>query len=213
MADWSQNYLAVTLWNSALTIEGGTFVGSNVVLNIQCQALYDSNGNLVDTNNQENPPLTDCITNLHIKDGTFKFAGSDGVCIRNSIGKTVIDGGTFSSTEELFQLDKGTLKAESRVIVNEGTFEAKESLIAYDTGYYNGAEIEIHGGEFKCKKLVLTYQNKGNGSTFGFDEITVDKAKIKIYGGTFSVDPTYYVVEGYKAEKNEEEETWTVKKN
>ena len=76
----------------------------------------------------------------------------------------------------------------AQVVVESGYYQAEIAIL---TGGYNGASVTVNGGEFVGKIVV-------NGAD-----------TLVITGGTFSVDPSKWVSEGYAAKLNADG-TWTV---
>ena len=75
------------------------------------------------------------------------------------------------------------------------------------------AVLEINGGEYKGANCVLWVYNSGatvtiNDGTFN-GAIKVDAGSVTIKGGTFTVDPSEYVPEGYNVTDNGDG-TWSV---
>ena len=199
------NRAAVEIWKPSTVIESGKFNGDNAVLWVQVQGVYDTTGK------QVYEYISDNMTTLTIDGGTFVATGY-GSCICNSMGKTVINGGVFSADEngDIFYISSGTDKNISRVLVNNGEFTSSGKLITLETKPSSSTnirgEIEIFGGIFKYSGALVAWND---GCPDGLDA----KDYVKIYGGTFSSDPTDYVVNGYEAVKNEGSGTWTVQES
>lgn len=178
-------YGAITAWKPTVTVKGGRYTGTNAVVYVQCQGEYD-------------------VPTVIVNGGEFVATGK-GSSIALFIGKAVINGGNFSAEEggDIFYLDGSFRKKTFEVVVNEGNFEAAEKLITWNK-YDYPCTIEIKGGTYTCNTLVevVGTQNEGIAA----------KDYIKISGGTFSVDPSEYVIKGYKAVKNTngQSDSWTV---
>ena len=190
---------AVELWYPFATIESGTFISNGIVLNIQVNTIFDAEGKNI---TKKCTKGADCKVSLKILGGKFVAEGNGKQCVAQELGKTIIEGGTFIAKDVVFSLDSPLQNMVSKLIINNGEFESKESCIIY---FYerqnNGADMEIHGGIFKYPSdYEIAYSGDGE----------VPEGALKIYGGTFSSDPSAYVVEGYKAVKDETKNTWTV---
>ncbi len=126
--------------------------------------------------------------------------------------KVIVNGGSYEGNY------LACVAADAKVTVNGGTF-ASESLpgtvIVMSTEDGNTAVMTITGGTFYSEaicdnfmKVVIT------GGTFYLDGIShypnmITKDDIVIRGGTFSVDPTAYLADGYVATQGADD-MWVV---
>ena len=200
---------AVNLYfNDALgtmTIKDGMFVCNNAVL-------ANGNGNLVVDNGE--------------------FVAEDGIILTTyNKGTTVINDGKFVTKKknatfvDLELNDRSTSYQE--VIINDGTFVMEDSNCAgfvIDVSYCLNSEdkygsITINGGKFtfaENSELVVALSWTGDPKVVKDSSLNNDaykeiaKNSVIIKGGTFNLDPTYYVAEGYTAVANSNG-TWTVK--
>lgn len=162
-----------------------------------------------------------------IKDGLFK---SDNANVMAYGGDVVFDGGKFVNVDEggvnIYACNDPT------VVINDGNYSS-EGVIVYVETYRteNGPEVVINGGNFDSSEgSCMFFVEKGtdpyakitiNGGNFvfnsdsdGFIQVSdglVDTDYLQIKGGTFNVDPSAYVADGYKAVNNTNG-TWTVTK-
>lgn len=108
--------------------------------------------------------------------------------------------GSIECTEKTLWLNNGTAIVS---YVDCGELKA---------GYFNNsANITIHDGTATSITVAKNTTLVINGGTYT-GTITVKSggnASLIIYGGTFSVDPSAYVAEGYRADSNDDR-TWTV---
>ncbi len=129
---------------------------------------------------------------------TTKYA-----CLMQQGGKTVINGGKFEVDGTVEGYVFYVSSAGSTIVINKGDFVAKGGAMIVIASKVGDGDfcVEINGGNFDAPVLV-----------YAFSESTNAKDKIKITGGTFSVDPSDYVVDGYEAVKNNDAGTWTVQR-
>lgn len=192
---------AINVFKPSTTINGGRYTADNAVVSVLCQGVYTLEGEYIQWGDERIPYREDLATTLTINDGVFDATGA-GTCIYHQIGKTVINGGTFTAKGtnggDVIYIDSGDSKQSAYVIVNDGTFVAKGEAVIIRNKEQTAATypkfLTINGGTFTGTLL------EGKG-----DDLT-----ITILGGTFSSDPSDYVARGYTATKNEQNGTWTV---
>lgn len=132
-------------------------------------------------------------------------------------GLITVNGGTVDGSAGAFCLRAGKLVINDGFIQSAGTGDTGDwadgtgntpnSLIIVDRekDYVGNVDVTINGGNFSCGDNV---QDK-----FIFKEYTGDSSKITIKGGNFNFEPDgKFISEGYKAEKNSDGKTWSVKK-
>lgn len=200
---------AVNLYfNDALgtmTIKDGMFVCNNAVL-------ANGNGNLVVDNGE--------------------FVADDGIILSTyNKGTTVINDGKFVTKKKNATFVDLELNYRStsyqEVIINDGTFVMEASNCAgfvIDVSNCLNSEdkygsITINGGKFtfaENSELVVALSWTGDPKVVKDSSLNNDaykeiaKNSVIIKGGTFNLDPTDYVAEGYTAVANSNG-TWTVK--
>ena len=144
---------------------------------------------------------------LNIKGGTF--TQNNFIVIKVDSGDLFLNGGTLNSTDSYAIEDwhratikggtvNGTLAAwtysgghNSTLDISGGTVNGDVAAISYDGSTGKKASVSITGGTVN-----------GTLSTIRYDNMTVpgkDMATIEITGGTFSSDPSAYLVEGSTA--------------
>lgn len=195
---------AINVFKPSTTINGGRYTADNVVVSVLCQGVYTSEGEYIKYGDNRIPYCNELATTLTINDGVFDATGV-GTCIYHQIGKTVINGGTFTAEGtnggDVIYIESGDSKQSAYVIVNGGTFAANGDAVIIRNEEQTAATypkfLTINGGTFTGTLL------EGKG-----DDLTIE-----IKGGTFSSDPSDYVASGYTATKDEQSGTWTVSKN
>jgi len=172
--------------SSDLDLTGYT-QGAHKLYDFPSDVTLDLGGNTITANNfgvvyQGN--------NLTIKNGKFEVANS---------GSYALFVGDESNTTGVVLSD---LTCTGGINVYNASVKMK-NLTVTGTNFYavwadEGADITIESGN---------YSAEGEKASILSD----DKGKISITGGTFSTDPSHYVMNGYKA--NEENSSWTVEKD
>ena len=165
---------AIAVWKPTVTIESGKYThDSSVVL---CQ-LQTPDPNAV---------------GVVINGGTFDGKGNASV-VADVIGRVVINDGTFNAYKvgtgagECVYLAWGNRNVPSITTINGGTFNADKRIfyVNVDTDYTQ--KIVVNGGTFNVAEGgSLIEVSSGNASDY-----------LTITGGTFNVDPSAYVAEGY----------------
>lgn len=140
---------------------------------------------------------------LNIKGGTFKQ--DNFIVIKVERGDLFLNGGSLNSAKSY------AVQTWHRATIKGGTVNGAVSSWTYDGG--PGAETTISGGTVNGNVEAISYDGKAgkpalvsisggtvNGTLIAgiynsATEPTKDMATIKITGGTFSSDPTKYVVE------------------
>lgn len=96
-------------------------------------------------------------------------------------GNVVINGGTYGGKNSIAVSNSG-----GTVVINDGTFYNDIYFSNYTSkSYYDNSRDAV-------KSITI------NGGTFLGNFVNPDKGELVIKGGTFTVDPTAYVAEGYK---------------
>ena len=149
---------------------------------------------------------------LNIKGGTFKQ--DNFIVIKVERGDLFLNGGTLNSANSY------AVQTWHRATIKGGTVNGAVSSWTYDGG--PGAETTISGGTVNGNVEAISYDGKAgkpalvsisggtvNGTLIAgiynsATEPTKDMATIKVTGGTFSSDPTEYVVEDSAVTKNED---------
>lgn len=149
---------------------------------------------------------------LNIKGGTF--TQDNFIVIKVDSGDLFLNGGTLNSANSYAIEDwhratikggtvNGTVAAwtysdghDSTLSIEGGTIKGNVASVSYDKTEGKLAKVSISGGTVNGKLGTYTYDN-------GLVTITdATKAAIAVTGGTFSSDPTEYVVEDSGVTKN-----------
>ena len=149
---------------------------------------------------------------LNIKGGTF--TQDNFIVIKVDSGDLFLNGGTLNSANSYAIEDwhratikggtvNGTVAAwtysdghDSTLSIEGGTIKGNVASVSYDKAEGKLAKVSISGGTVNGKLGTYTYDN-------GLVTITdATKAAIAVTGGTFSSDPTEYVVEDSGVTKN-----------
>ena len=149
---------------------------------------------------------------LNIKGGTF--TQDNFIVIKVDSGDLFLNGGTLNSANSYAIEDwhratikggtvNGTVAAwtysdghDSPLSIEGGTIKGNVASVSYDKAEGKLAKVSISGGTVNGKLGTYTYDN-------GLVTITdATKAAIAVTGGTFSSDPTEYVVEDSGVTKN-----------
>ena len=149
---------------------------------------------------------------LNIKGGTF--TQDNFIVIKVDRGDLFLNGGTLNSKNSYAIEDwhratikggtvNGTVAAwtysdghDSTLSIEGGTIKGNVASVSYDKAEGKLAKVSISGGTVNGKLGTYTYDN-------GLVTITdATKAAIAVTGGTFSSDPTEYVVEDSGVTKN-----------
>ena len=149
---------------------------------------------------------------LNIKGGTF--TQDNFIVIKVDRGDLFLNGGTLNSANSYAIEDwhRATIKGgtvngavaawtysdghDSTLSIEGGTIKGNVASVSYDKAEGKLAKVSISGGTVNGKLGTYTYDN-------GLVTITdATKAAIAVTGGTFSSDPTEYVVEDSGVTKN-----------
>ena len=163
---------------------------------------------------------------LYIKSGDFSGKSGSKSCsvIKNDdCGYLEISGGTFDSTINTGAANSTTLLNWNVAKISGGTFIGQYPISngAY-TGDKDKGELTISGGSFTGKSNLFGLCENGSGKgavtisggtftapAWGGDYSTVTGGyTVSVSGGTFNVDPSDFVANGYVA--NGTNGTWTV---
>ena len=152
---------------------------------------------------------------LNIKGGTF--TQDNFIVIKVDSGDLFLNGGTLNST------DSYAIEDWHRATIKGGTVNGAVAAWTYNGGHnsdltisggtVNGNVLSVNYGSAEGKKETVTITGgtvNGELDTRSYDPATGDltsindaaKATIKVTGGTFSSDPTEYVVEDSGVTKN-----------
>ena len=105
-----------------------------------------------------------------------------------------IKGGTVNGTVSTWVYSKGS--ETSKLTISGGTVNGNVASVNYDSAAEKQARVFIEGGEVTGTLGTYTYSN----GLVATDDTSM--ATIKVSGGTFSSDPTEYVVEDSGVTKN-----------
>ena len=151
---------------------------------------------------------------LNIKGGTF--TQNDFIVIKVDRGDLFLNGGTLNSTDSYAIEDwhRATIKGgtvngavaawtysgglNSSLSISGGTVNGDVTSVNYGSAEGKVAKVSITGGTVNGALGTYTYNNGLTATT------DAAKATIEITGGTFSGDPTKYVVEDSAINKNED---------
>ena len=149
---------------------------------------------------------------LNIKGGTF--TQNDFIVIKVDRGNLFLNGGTLNSTDSYAIEDwhRATIKggtvngavaawtysggSKSDLTISGGTVNGNVISVNYGSAEGKVAKVGITGGAVNGTLGTYTYENGLTATT------DAAKATIEITGGTFSSDPTEYVVEDSAINKN-----------
>ena len=127
---------------------------------------------------------------LHFLGGTLNSAKSYAV---ENWNNAYIKGGTINGAVSSWVYSGGA--AFSKLEISAGTINGDVESVSYDGATDKQARVYITGGEITGKLSTKIYGSVSEASTA--------MATIEVTGGTFSKDPTKYVVEGSAITKNE----------
>ena len=125
---------------------------------------------------------------LNIKGGTF--TQDNFIVIKVDRGDLFLNGGTLNST------DSYAIENWHRATIKGGTVNGNVEAVSYDGSAGKKASVSITGGTVNGTLSTKRYNNATAPGK--------DMATIKVTGGTFSSDPTKYVVEDSAVTKNDD---------
>ncbi len=152
----------------------------------------------VNSQSELDAALTSEATQIIIEGGSYIAKDDYETFISVPDGKTlVINGGTFDGYYKLIG------KTGAGVTINDCTYNNGTAVV-----WGAGGEIVINGGTFNswaiCVADSYTAKITINGGTFDVSSIDANTGvDLKIKGGSFSVDPTNFVAEGYTFKKDD----------
>ena len=195
---------AVTSWQHAVTINGGTYQSNNVAIVCQVQN-------------------TNAAEGVIINGGTFKgsddliegvsLPGPVGGCVEAVIGTVTINGGTFEAAQygSVIIAESGSSNCDTVVNIHGGTFSGA-CMFDFGADHSSKTIINVYGGDFTVKSPDGSALKATN---FAYDNVTHaalvnnDMFELNIMGGTFNMDPSAYVdMTKYTVTNNGN--TWTV---
>ena len=149
--------------------------------------------------------------NYVIDGGIFQNTeDSDGAVCISACNDPIIDinGGKFEcgTNGAVFVVEPYRTDAGPVITINNGTFDSSkgECFLYVDGDDGNIGQVIINGGTFTIGEFADWVKNENGSLSAGSDRIV-------IMGGSFNVDPSYYVPSGYKAV--ESNGIWTVSAN
>ena len=163
---------------------------------------------------------------LTIKNGAYEGKAGSKSCsvVKNDdYGVLVITGGTFDSTNNTGTSSATTILNWNVATISGGTFtgtypisngsfdnEADQGILTITGGDFTGSSSLLGQGQGGVSGKGTLYITGGNftAPAFGSFDYTV-----VISGGTFTVDPTDYLAEGYVAKKLDEQKWGVFKKD
>ncbi len=149
---------------------------------------------------------------LNIKGGTF--TQDNFIVIKVDSGDLFLNGGTLNSTDSYAIEDwhRATIKGgtvngavaawtysgghNSTLAISGGTVNGKVESVTYDGAEGKTAKVSITGGTVNGSLSAKKYNSS--------ETIDSTKATIEVTGGTFSTDPSRYLIESSSATKNED---------
>lgn len=130
---------------------------------------------------------------LHLLGGTVNSANSFAI---ENWNNAYIKGGTVNGTVSTWVYSTGA--AFSKLEISGGTVNGNVASVNYDNAADKQARVYVTGGTVTGTLGTYTY----NSGLVAMDETA--KATIEVTGGTFSKDPTQYVVEDSAISKNDD---------
>lgn len=130
---------------------------------------------------------------LHLLGGTVNSANSFAI---ENWNNAYIKGGTVNGTVSTWVYSTGA--AFSKLEISGGTVNGNVASVNYDNAADKQARVYVTGGTVTDTLGTYTYNN----GLVAMDETA--KATIEVTGGTFSKDPTQYVVEDSAISKNDD---------
>ena len=130
---------------------------------------------------------------LHLLGGTVNSANSFAI---ENWNNAYIKGGTVNGTVSTWVYSTGA--AFSKLEISGGTVNGNVASVNYDNAADKQARVYVTGGTVTGTLGTYTYNN----GLVAMDETA--KATIEVTGGTFSKDPTQYVVEDSGVTKNDD---------
>lgn len=130
---------------------------------------------------------------LHLLGGTVNSANSFAI---ENWNNAYIEGGTVNGTVSTWVYSTGA--AFSKLEISGGTVNGNVASVNYDNAADKQARVYVTGGTVTGTLGTYTYNN----GLVAMDETA--KATIEVTGGTFSKDPTQYVVEDSAISKNDD---------
>lgn len=209
-----------------MTIDGGVTVckpeGSTDVSSLIDNGWVNGSASSASANDLNDAHSGEQVATLTISDGNFSGVSGQSSCsiVKNDdFGVLNISGGTFDSTNNSGTSDATTILNWNSATISGGTFSGSYPL---SNGKYaksaigNAGEMVVTGGTFNgtnslfgvgnaaadptAQKGLLTIENGTFNATQFWNGDGTDVYDIVISGGSFGVDPTTYLAEGYKAE-------------
>ena len=130
---------------------------------------------------------------LHLLGGTVNSANSFAI---ENWNNAYIKGGTVNGTVSTWVYSTGA--AFSKLEISGGTVNGNVASVNYDNAADKQARVYVTGGTVTGTLGTYTYNN----GLVAMDETA--KATIEVTGGTFSKDPTQYVVENSTITENDD---------
>ena len=195
---------AVTAWQHAVTINGGTYQSNNVAIVCQVQNTNAAEGVII--NGGTIKGSNDLIEGVSLP-------GPVGGCVEAVIGTVTINGGTFEAAKygSVIIAESGSSRCDTVVNINGGTFSGA-CMFDFGEDHSSKTIINVYGGDFTVKSPDGTALKD---TQFAYDNCTHAKLvnnemfELHIMGGTFNMDPSAYVdTNNYNVTQNGS--TWTV---
>ena len=152
---------------------------------------------------------TNAAEGVIINGGTFKGSEDSSVgasvpaggCVEAVIGTVTINGGTFEAAQygSVIIAESGDSNCDTVVNIYGGTFSGA-CMFDFGEDHSSKSIVNVYGGDFTVKSPD---GSELKATQFAYDNCTRDALvnndmfKLNIMGGTFNVDPSAYVAEGY----------------
>ena len=183
---------AVTAWQHAVTINGGTYQSNNVAIVCQVQNTNAAEGVII--NGGTIKGSGDLIEGVSLP-------GPVGGCLEAVIGTVTINGGTFEAAQygSVIIAKSGNSNCDTVININGGTFSGA-CMFDFGKDHSSKSIVNVYGGDFTVKSpdgSALAATQFAYDNVTGAALVNNDMFKLNIMGGTFNVDPSAYVAEGY----------------
>ena len=167
---------------------------------------------------------------IHIYEGanvTILDSGTDGMLVGTHTSRAIMNWGNLT-------VESGSIYSMAKAINNGGTLTVKggtfsggefavyaseDSTTVLNNGTFGGpiwtfTDFTINGGTYTAQYIGINDDNSVlniTGGTFQISEFDIYRGTVSISGGTFTVDPSEYLADGYVTSLNEG--VYTVKRS
>ena len=186
---------AVTAWQHAVTINGGTYQSNNVAIVCQVQNTNAAEGVIINGG-----------TFKGSKDLSVESPVPAGGCVEAVIGTVTINGGTFEAAQygSVIIAESGDSNCDTVVNIYGGTFSGA-CMFDFGEDHSSKSIVNVYGGDFTVKSPD---GSELKATQFAYDNYTHaalvnnDMFELNIMGGTFNINPAKYVAAGCPVTKN-----------